>query len=202
VIRRDFLKTGIVLVGGLVVLGSLGEVPAQAHVRPPGVIDESKFLAACNRCGRCLDACPTQGLTTVSLLDPRSSGSPTLSGYCRVFDEVSIPPYPGGNDELKSGAIPGTPCLKCVYACPTGALKVLDIRQAKMGLAIIDKSTCLGWVSGTCNRCFDTCPVNAVVESVQYQPVVDGTKCIGCAQCTYVCPTSPKSVIVNPLGRT
>jgi ferredoxin len=90
--------------------------------------------------------------------------------------------------------------MKCVFACPTGALQWLDIREAKMGLAQISKDTCLAWVSGTCNRCYEVCPVNAVTEAVAYQPVVDLSKCIGCAQCNYVCPTSPKSVWVNPLG--
>ena len=197
--RRDFLRTGIVFFGGLIVLGGLQEMPASGHVRPPGVISESGFLAACNRCGRCLDACPTQGLSTVSLLDMKSSGTPTLSGYCRVFDEVGIPPAPGGNDELQTGAIPGTPCMKCVSACPTGALQLQNIREAKMGLAEINRSTCLAWVSGTCNRCYDVCPVDAIVEAVAYEPVIDSSKCIGCAQCSYVCPTSPKSVWVDPL---
>ncbi len=198
-IRRDFLRTGIVFLGGLAVLGGLRELPRQAHVRPPGVVKETEFLAACNRCGRCLDACPTQGLTAVSILDVSEIGTPTLTGYCRVFDEVSIPPVPGGNDALKSGDVEGTPCMKCVSACPTGALEWQYIRTSRMGLAQIDTSTCLAWVSGTCNRCYDVCPVNAIAEAVAYQPVIDPTKCIGCAQCVYVCPTSPKSVVVNPV---
>jgi len=180
-------------------LGGLKGVPAQAHVRPPGVVRESEFLAACNRCGRCLDACPTQGLSAVSLLDPLETGTPALAGYCRVFDEVSIPPVPGGNDDVKSGAMVGTPCMKCVSACPTGALQWQDIRHARMGLAELDKSTCLAWISGTCNRCYDICPVNAVMEAVAYQPVVDASSCIGCAQCNYICPTSPKSIWVDSL---
>lgn len=187
------------LVGGFAVLVGLKEVPSQAHLRPPGVIKESGFLAACNRCGRCLDACPTQGLTTVSLLDPLKTGTPTLAGYCRVFDEVSIPPAPGQNDLLKSGAQAVTPCLKCVTACPTGALQWVDVRKSRMGLAVLDRDTCLAWQSQTCNRCFDVCPVNAIEEAAPYQPVVDSLLCVGCAQCSYVCPTSPKSVRVGAL---
>jgi ferredoxin-type protein NapG len=199
VLRRDFLKTGAVVAGGLALLVGAGNVTAQAHVRPPGVVKLSSFLADCNRCGRCLDACPTQGLTTVSLLDLVGSGTPQLSGYCRVFDELSIPPAPGEIAELVSSGTTLTPCLKCVAACPIGALKHIDISNAKMGLASLRKETCLAWQSGTCNRCFDVCPVSAVDEAVPYQPVVDPTKCIGCAQCNYVCPTSPKSIWVDPL---
>jgi ferredoxin-type protein NapG len=199
VLRRDFLKTGAVVAGGLALLVGAGNVTAQAHVRPPGVVKLSSFLADCNRCGRCLDACPTQGLTTVSLLDLVGSGTPQLSGYCRVFDELSIPPAPGEIAELVSSGTTLTPCLKCVAACPIGALKHIDISNARMGLASLRKETCLAWQSGTCNRCFDVCPVSAVDEAVPYQPVVDPTKCIGCAQCNYVCPTSPKSIWVDPL---
>jgi ferredoxin len=198
-LRRDFLKMGFVGVGGLALLVGAGEVTAKAHVRPPGVLKESSFLADCNRCGRCLDSCPTQGLTAVSLLDLMGAGTPQLSGYCRVFDELSIPPVPGEFANLVSGGTILTPCMKCVTACPTGALKFIDISTAKMGLASLRQETCLAWQDGTCNRCFDVCPVKAVDEAAPYQPVVNPSKCIGCAQCNYVCPTSPKSIWVDPL---
>jgi ferredoxin-type protein NapG len=197
-LRRDFLKSGFVAVGGLALLVGAGEVTAKAHVRPPGILKESYFLADCNRCGRCLDACPTQGLTTVSLLDLMGTGTPQLSGYCRVFNELSMPPAPGELANLVSSGTQLTPCMKCVAACPTGALKYVDITAARMGLASLRKETCLAWLSGTCNRCFDVCPVSAIDEAVAYHPVVNTSKCIGCAQCNNVCPTSPKSIWVDP----
>jgi ferredoxin-type protein NapG len=198
-LRRDFLKTGFVAVGGLALLVGAGEVTAKPHVRPPGILKESSFLADCNRCGRCLDACPIQGLTTVSLLDLMGTGTPQLSGYCRVYNELSMPPSPGELANLVSSRTPLTPCMKCVSACPTGALKYIDISTARMGLASLRKETCLGWQSATCNRCFDVCPVSAVDEAVLCHPVVNASKCIGCAQCNYVCPTSPKSIWVDPV---
>jgi ferredoxin-type protein NapG len=89
--------------------------------------------------------------------------------------------------------------MLCVSACPTGALTHIDIRTANMGLAELRQSTCLAWRNGACNRCYDVCPVGAIVEAVPYQPVVVASKCIGCNQCGEVCPTTPKSVWVNPL---
>jgi ferredoxin len=198
--RRDFLKTSSVAVGGLALLVGGGQIAAKAHVRPPGVLKESSFLADCNRCGKCLDACPTQGLTTVSLVDLMGAGTPQLSGYCRVYDQLSMPPAPGEFADLVASGTQLTPCMKCVSACPTGALKYVDISTARMGLASLRQDTCLAWLSGTCNRCFDVCPANAVDEAVPYHPMVNQSKCIGCAQCFDVCPTSPKSIWVDPLG--
>jgi ferredoxin len=207
-IRRDFLKTGVVFAGGLAILGGLERVSSSAHTRPPGVLKESTFLALCDRCEICLDACPTRGLSTVSLLDLLNAGTPELSGYCRVFNEIMIPLDPVTNAQWKAtehGGTPivfgggGTPCMLCVSACPTGALTYIDIRTAKMGVAELRQSTCLAWQGGTCNRCFEVCPVGAVFEAAPHQVVVDQSKCVGCHQCGEVCPTSPKSIWVNPV---
>jgi ferredoxin-type protein NapG len=197
--RRDFLKTGIVFAGGLAILGGASLVSTAPRVHPPGIIKDSKFFALCNRCGRCLDACPTRGLSTVSILDLLKAGTPQLTGYCRVFDEIVGPLDPAWNSQWKSAGGNGTPCNLCVFSCPTGALESLDIRSARLGMAELNRETCLAWRNGTCNRCYDVCPVNAVVEAVLFQPVVETTLCIGCNQCGVVCPTNPKSIWVNPV---
>jgi ferredoxin-type protein NapG len=207
--RRDFLKTGAMFAGGLAILGGIEGVSSTAHTRPPGVVKESTFLALCVRCGLCLDACPTRGLSTVSLLDLLSAGTPELSGYCRVFNELAIPPDPAANALWKAsehGGTPpvfgggGTPCMLCVSACPTGALTNIDIRTARMGVAELRQETCLAWRGGVCDRCSQVCPVGAVFEAAPNQPVVSQSKCIGCHQCREVCPTAPKSIRVNPVA--
>jgi len=207
-IRRDFLKTGVVFASGLAILGGLESASSSAHTRPPGVIRESTFLALCVRCELCLDACPTGGLSTVSLLDLLKAGTPELSGYCRVFDEIVIPLNPSANSRWKAtqhGGTPpvfgggGTPCMLCVSACPTGALTYIDIHTAQMGVAELRQSTCLAWQGGTCSRCFEVCPVGAIFVATPYQPAVDRSRCVGCHQCAEVCPSSPKSVWVNPV---
>jgi ferredoxin-type protein NapG len=199
--RRDLLKGSALFLGGAVVLAGTKKVPSSAVVRPPGLIDEHTFLAACNRCGRCWKACPTVGLSAASpFTNLLSAQTPQLTGFCRVFNELNDnPPDPGMHAQwVQSGAV-GTPCMKCVLACPTGALKQIDIRDAKMGLAQLVQSTCLAWRNGSCNRCYEVCPVSAIEEAQPYQPVIDASKCIGCNQCYVVCPTYPKSVWVNPV---
>ena len=198
--RRKFIKSSAVLIGGFLLLIVVPAEAKGARVRFFGVKNESFFLADCNRCGRCLDACSSQGLGAVSLsADPLQSGTPELRGYCIVFNEL-LGPTPDKNEAWLATGATGTPCLKCISACPTGALQPVSILKAQMGYAVLNQSTCLAWVSGTCNKCYMICPVGAVTETEPYRPVVDLQKCIGCSQCVAFCPTSPKSIIVKPMG--
>jgi len=199
--RRDLLKGSALFLGGAIVLVGTKKIPSASVVRPPGVIDEQTFLAECNRCGRCWKACPTVGLSAVSpFTNLLSAQTPQLTGYCRVFNELDEKTLDPGLQAqwVKSGAA-GTPCMKCVSACPIEALKQIDIRDAKMGLAQLDQTTCLAWHSEQCNRCYELCPVSAIEEAQLFQPVIDASKCIGCNQCYVVCPTTPKSIWVNPV---
>ena len=46
-------------------------VISRRYFRPPGALPEIGFLAACTRCGACIDACPPHALVRV----PRMAGS-------------------------------------------------------------------------------------------------------------------------------
>jgi len=60
--RREFLLglakgAGAAVVGGLVWVGYLDGKKASATVlRPPGAVEEERFLAACTKCGLCVAA--------------------------------------------------------------------------------------------------------------------------------------------------
>ena len=66
--RRQFLKnvtrTAAGVCGVGIILG-LQQQQAKAKegiaLRPPGALPEKDFLAACTRCGQCVQACPTPG---------------------------------------------------------------------------------------------------------------------------------------------
>jgi len=123
--RREFIRTAILGVG---VLGATlaGLIPlagqANARLRPPGAIKdrlaEQEFLAACIKCGQCVQVCPVEAILLADLADGVGIGTP----YIQARDQAC--------DFSCDG-------LQCVLACPTGAL-THDINypaQSRMGLA-------------------------------------------------------------------
>lgn len=123
--RREFIRTSILGVG---VLGATlaGLIPlvgqANARLRPPGAIKdrlaEQEFLAACIKCGQCVQVCPVEAILLADLADGVGIGTP----YIQARDQAC--------DFSCDG-------LQCVLACPTGAL-THDINypaQSRMGLA-------------------------------------------------------------------
>ena len=57
--------------------------------------------------------------------------------------------------------------IPCVPVCPTNALDIksvknkdnkLDISKAKMGVAVIDSSSCIAYWGIQCDACYRVCP--------------------------------------------
>ena len=80
--RRGFLAAGAVG-AAMVGVGGFGAVSRQADaafVRPPGAESNAQLVAACDRCGRCLQACPYGIVTPVPLAENLVAyGTPTLA---------------------------------------------------------------------------------------------------------------------------
>jgi len=162
-------------------------------VRPPGAAPERDFLAACARCGLCARACVT-GTIRPAMLESGVAG----------FMSPVMTPRKAGCEQY---------CTMCGAVCPTGALRVVDIREkrwARVGTAHIDKQRCLSWNQGlNCLVCHEQCPNTAVrmVErtgdgeevvsgEVENAPEVDPGRCNGCGQCEASCPVDGTSAIV------
>ena len=227
--KRVFIKystlgiLGVVLGGGIVF--SPYALRAENRLRPPGAVDEKKFLALCIKCGQCLQVCPYHSIKLADFFKGHCLGTPYIDA-----------------DERGCYACSAVPC---VLACPSGALdhhceKPQDI---KMGIAVLKfPNSCLAMTNTPipkgynsrmhkftnsvvnrnelevkllekfdsfedkqCTLCADMCPVPNPLGAIAMVPDAGGGNrpeiydgCIGCGACQEVCPTNTPSIVVKP----
>jgi ferredoxin len=164
--------------------------PGDLPIRPPGSLPEREFLSLCIRCGECFQACPNNVLQPVSF-------EQGLEGLWTPRVEADW-----------SGCEPS--CNNCGQVCPTGAIRALPLeekRVARMGLAVVDRQTCLPWAGAEeCQLCADECNA-AGYKAIEFErigvrvgdggmplegtgfraPVVLADRCVGCGLCQSVC---------------
>ncbi len=229
--RRRFLLS---IIGGaaLTAFAMAGYVPVITHaraenrLRPPGAIEEREFLAACIKCGQCVQVCPVQALVLADITDGFGNGAPYLVARDQACDF-------------------SCDAVQCVLACPTGALSH-DIdrkEQVRMGYAVLTRpSACLarqglgfkGLARGAdfpglhryaqvdrwnpiriaehpydlelCDLCVRECPIDGAIalkpmsddpDDRRRTPVVT-EKCVGCGMCEMICPVEPACIEVIP----
>ncbi len=156
--------------------------------RPPGALPEEAFLAACTRCGACIEACPESTL---------------------VADEAGLPVA-----DIERHPCMMCRDVPCAAACEPGpggvrALVVGPIAEiARFGTARPLLRLCLnaGWAEAPeeareapCERCVDWCPVpGALALDQRALPVVDGALCTGCGLCAAHCKAYPRALTIDP----
>lgn len=234
--RRRVLRS--IVVGGAMTCAALAGffqhklADAAPRLRPPGALDEEDFLAACIKCGQCVQVCPIQAIRLADLNEGLGNGVP----------------YVVARDQACDFSCDAT---QCILACPTGALShgIDKKEQVKMGkAALVDPDACLaragkgfkGLARGTaypgvlryteidrwkaqpvashpydlevCDLCVRHCPIEGAIAleklsgdpaDKRHRPVVKDT-CVGCGVCEMMCPTEPISirVAVQTKGRT
>ncbi|MBS4067588.1 MAG: ferredoxin-type protein NapG [Sulfurimonas sp.] len=202
--RRKFILSmargaGITALSGFIWSAYVDEVTAsQLLLRPPGAIKEEDFLKTCIKCGLCVEACPYNTLLLAKPGDNKPLGTP-------YFIPRDIPCYM-------------CPDIPCVPVCPTGALNEpsvttkgkLDINIADMGLAVIDRETCIAFWGIQCDACYRACPILGHAITVEYHknertgkhayltPVVHADACTGCGLCEKACVTEKASIFILP----
>jgi len=155
-------------------------------IRPPGSIPERDFLNACIHCGKCMKACPTNGLQPC-IIEAGINGLWTPKLAARI----------GGCEKN---------CNLCGQVCPTSAIRKLPLEEktyAKMGTAVIDRTRCIAWEQDkVCLICDEACPYNAISslnETIRgttlLRPFVDERICTGCGLCEARCPIEGRAAI-------
>jgi MauM/NapG family ferredoxin protein len=155
-------------------------------LRPPGVRDETAFLAACVRCGECMKVCL------------RSALYPSVfqGGAAGLYTPVLVPRL--GYCEYN--------CTLCGQVCPTGAIPSLAPAAKRLevvGQAVFVKDRCLPFAKGVdCIVCEEHCPIPGKAirfrqlreaapdgaEVTLKKPYVVDELCNGCGICEHVCP--------------
>lgn len=174
------VREGSAALSGEQAAPAAGSAASFGLLRPPGALPEARFLEACLRCGSCVDACPPMALFPAPDVMAPIVGTPVLRpsrAACVLCEDVP-----------------------CAAACPSGALVPLPASAIRLGLAHVDRDTCVRWNGEPCHACIVACPVGeaAIVRDRRGRPVVVEAGCTGCGQCERACPTTPRSIRVTP----
>ncbi len=156
--------------------------PVQVRLlRPPGAIDETRFVDMCQRCGKCVEVCPALAIKPFASPNRALDGTPFIdpnTAACVICDG-----------------------LKCTHVCPSGALNPLNLAVLiNMGVAEVREELCVRSSGESCTICVDRCPVGktAIRFDNAGPPTVFDPGCVGCGVCQFYCPTTPKAIVVKP----
>jgi len=203
-VRKMFQGAGFFGLGGMLWGAYINESKgSELILRPPGAIPEDEFIKSCIKCGACVEACPYD---TLVLAEPNNS-EPVGTPY---FKPRQVPCYM-------------CPDIPCVPVCPTSALdkaKVstqeegkepeLDINKSQMGLAVVDKESCIAFWGIQCDVCYRACPLLDVAITLDYErnertgkhaflrPSVNSNACTGCGLCEHACVVEKAAIFILP----
>lgn len=180
--RREFLRDTVGRVAREVARRAERRVVRQRYVRPPGAIDEVAFLAACTRCGACMEVCPVGAIMKAPPAAGLAAGTPVIDPWVQPC--IVCPEMP------------------CAAACPTGALLVpaRGWDGYRMAVLELEPERCIAFQGIECGVCARVCPIGAEALALDEagRPVIRSEGCVGCGMCVRACVTLPSSLTVKP----
>ncbi len=219
--RRLFLSyVGIAAAGGIVGTISVPFLKNRKDMlRPPGAINENRFLAACIKCGLCVQICPVKAIHLADITEGLSAGTAFIDSRHSACDFSCVG-------------------IQCVLVCPSGALiheKAQNAEMVRIGLAVLKPNICLSvnnklYTGSTphnyntedykwkvhpdsyrkelCRLCADECPIGPGAIDIEgkkdtktgktYQTPIVHAGCTGCGVCEMVCPVNPAAIVIIP----
>lgn len=155
----------------------------QKYFRPPGALAEVAFIAACTRCGDCLEVCPAHAIFNAPPGAGLAAGTPVIEPVaqpCVACDE-----------------------MKCAVVCPTDALippkNLWDGYQ--MAELELFPERCMAFRNVECGVCARACPLGekALALDSGGRPFIKIEGCVGCGVCVRACPSTPSSLELHML---
>jgi len=199
---EKFFKSAMLTGSGGLLWGNVAKSAQSAELvlRPPGALDENLFAKACIKCGQCVEACPYDTLKLATIDDEKGLGTP-------FFEPRNIPCYLCTN-------------YPCIEVCPSDALNLEQIKteeskpnieNARMGLAVVHRESCIAFSGIQCDACYRACPLmgKAIVlkkdkntftgKHANLTPLINSEYCTGCGICEQVCVTEKPAIFVLPV---
>jgi len=186
--RRRFLQDTVGRLLNEIAERTEQRVAPRRWFRPPGAAPEVAFVAACTRCGDCIDVCPVHAIVKTP-----ANGGGLAAGTPYIDPAVQ--------------ACVVCADMPCAAACETGALVVPPDVEGRgiwasvhMGVLELDPARCItfqGEGGGTgCGVCGPACPVGeqALAMDDRGHPVLKPEGCVGCGICVTACVTLPSSL--------
>ncbi|MCL1973635.1 MAG: 4Fe-4S binding protein, partial [Bacteroidetes bacterium] len=189
--RRAFLASAGTAIGAAALYRTAGGALLTGAsnsntIAPPGARSHAHLKEFCTACQACAAACPTRII------------QPTFNGY--GLDGWMLPAITYKKGFCTYG------CNRCSQVCPTFAIERTSLQEKKLiqiGKAKLTLKHCVVTKDQTdCGACDEHCPTKAV-HMVPYgnrglrRPEVDAALCIGCGGCEYICPATPKAIVVQ-----
>jgi ferredoxin-type protein NapG len=143
------------------------------------MLQELLLVEYCQRCGKCVEACPADAIFPLDASWGKAAGTPAINPRLR-------------------------PCvlcdgLKCTHVCPSGGLLPTYVNHdVAMGTCVLDPMRCVTHHGQSCDACQAACPMPGVLTLVAGRMTVDPSHCVGCGLCERACPTEPSSIRVQP----